>query len=142
MSETKKDNTRRLAKNTMFLYFRSIFCLIVSLYSSRLFLAALGVDEEVLRAEHMNTNYFMEAKAQANYDKAYKYTHSKWIASEFYKYEGVQPGWLQIALNVIHRSGTIEDYLRDVIGLKDSDFQQLRDMYLEPVGAAALAPAA
>ena len=45
MSETKKDNTRRLAKNTMFLYFRSIFCLIVSLYSSRLFLAALGVDD-------------------------------------------------------------------------------------------------
>ena len=107
-----------------------------------LLLAALGVPEEVLVAEHMNTNYFMEAKAQANYDKAYKYTHSKWIASEFYKYEGVQPGWLQIALNVIHRSGTIEDYLRDVIGLTDSDFQQLRDMYLEPVGAAALAPAA
>ena len=45
MSESKKDNTRRLAKNTMFLYFRSIFCLIVSLYSSRLFLAALGVDD-------------------------------------------------------------------------------------------------
>ena len=44
MSETKKDNTRRLAKNTMFLYFRSIFCLIVSLYSSRLFLAALGAE--------------------------------------------------------------------------------------------------
>ncbi len=98
-----------------------------------LLLAALGVDEEVLRAEHMNTNYFMGEKAQANADKAYKYTHSKWIASEFYKYEGVSEGWLDIMLNVIHRSGTIEDYLRNVIGLKDADFAQLRATYLEPV---------
>ena len=97
-----------------------------------LLLAALGVDEEVLRAEHMNTNYFMAEKAQANYDKAYKYTHSEWIASEFYKYEGVSEGWLDIMLNVIHRSGTIEDYLRNVIGLKDADFAQLRATYLEP----------
>ena len=98
-----------------------------------LLLAALGVDEDVLRAEHMNTNYFMAEKAQANYDKAYKYTHSKWIASEFYKYEGVSEGWLDIMLNVIHRSGSIEDYLRNVIGLTDNDFAQLRATYLQPV---------
>lgn len=38
------DNTRRIAKNTLFLYFRSLFSLFVSLYSSRLILQALGVD--------------------------------------------------------------------------------------------------
>jgi protein-tyrosine phosphatase len=97
-----------------------------------LLLAALGCDEDVIKAEYMNTNVFKAEARQAAYDKAYKLTHSKWIASEFYKYEGVSEGWLDIMLNVIHRSGTIEDYLRNVIGLKDADFAQLRATYLEP----------
>ncbi len=45
MEVNKTDNTKRLAKNTIYLYLRSIFCLIVSLYSSRLILQALGVDD-------------------------------------------------------------------------------------------------
>lgn len=45
MVVNKTDNTRRLAKNTLYLYFRSIFCLLLSLYSSRLILHALGVDD-------------------------------------------------------------------------------------------------
>ena len=45
MDVAKKENTRRLAKNTLYLYSRSIFCLLVSLYSSRLILQALGVDD-------------------------------------------------------------------------------------------------
>ena len=45
MDQTKNENTRRLARNTMMLYFRSIFCLVVSLWTSRLFLHALGVDD-------------------------------------------------------------------------------------------------
>lgn len=39
------DNTRRIAKNTIYLYARSLFSLFVSLYSSRLILQALGVDD-------------------------------------------------------------------------------------------------
>lgn len=45
MEVNRTDNTRRLAKNTFYLYSRSIFCLILSLYSSRLILNALGVDD-------------------------------------------------------------------------------------------------
>ena len=45
MVVNKTDKTRRLAKNTLYLYFRSIFCLLLSLYSSRLILHALGVDD-------------------------------------------------------------------------------------------------
>ena len=45
MEVKKLDNTRTLAKNTLYLYFRSIFCLILSLYSSRLILHGLGVDD-------------------------------------------------------------------------------------------------
>ena len=41
----KTENTRRLAKNTILLYLRSLFSLFVSLYSSRLILDALGFDD-------------------------------------------------------------------------------------------------
>ena len=43
--ENTKGNTRRIAKNTIFLYARSLFSLFVSLYSSRLILQALGVED-------------------------------------------------------------------------------------------------
>ena len=108
-----------------------------------LLMCALGVSEEVARAEYLNTNVFMEGKAQENYDKAYKYTHSKWIATEFYKYEGVSEMWLDVALKVIARSGGVDAYLRDVIKLTDEDFAALRSIYLEPAAATlGLAPAA
>lgn len=41
----KQENTRRLAKNTLLLSFRSLFNLFCSLYSSRLILQALGVED-------------------------------------------------------------------------------------------------
>ena len=108
-----------------------------------LLLCALGVSEEVARAEYLNTNVFMEGKAQENYDKAYKYTHSKWIASEFFKHEGVSESWLDVALKVVARYGGVDAYLRDVIKLTDEDFAALRDIYLEPAAATlAYAPAA
>ena len=108
-----------------------------------LLMCALGVSEEVARAEYLNTNVFMEGKAQENYDKAYKYTHSKWIASEFFKHEGVSESWLNVALTVMASYGGVQAYLRDVIKLTEDDINQLKDIYLEPVaGNAALDDAA
>lgn len=44
MSSTSETN-KRIAKNTIFLYFRTLFTMAVSLYTSRLILATLGVDD-------------------------------------------------------------------------------------------------
>ena len=44
MSQTS-DNNKRIAKNTLFLYFRMLFMMIVSLYTSRIILKALGVED-------------------------------------------------------------------------------------------------
>lgn len=44
MTSNSKNNNR-IAKNTLVLYFRSIFVLIISLYTSRLVLSTLGVDD-------------------------------------------------------------------------------------------------
>ena len=44
MSQTQ-DNNKRIAKNTLFLYFRMLFLMCISLYTSRIILATLGVED-------------------------------------------------------------------------------------------------
>lgn len=43
--ESQKENTKRIAKNTMMLYIRMLFGMLVSLYTSRVVLQALGVED-------------------------------------------------------------------------------------------------
>ena len=45
MSPQISDNNKRIAKNTLLLYFRMLFMMAVSLYTSRVILNALGVDD-------------------------------------------------------------------------------------------------
>lgn len=45
MSTQTSDNNKRIAKNTLFLYFRMLFMMAVSLYTSRIILKALGVED-------------------------------------------------------------------------------------------------
>lgn len=43
MSKDSSQNNKRIAKNTLFLYFRMLFLMCISLYTSRIILNALGV---------------------------------------------------------------------------------------------------
>ena len=45
MSNKSSDNNKRIAKNTLLLYFRMLFMMVVSLYTSRVILNALGVED-------------------------------------------------------------------------------------------------
>ena len=45
MPETVHTKTRRIAKNTVLLYLRSLISLFISLWTSRLVLKGLGVDD-------------------------------------------------------------------------------------------------
>ena len=42
---TQSENTKRIAKNTLMLYIRMLFGMLVSLYTSRIVLNALGVED-------------------------------------------------------------------------------------------------
>lgn len=44
MSIQSSDNYKRIAKNTLLLYFRMLFMMVVLLYKSRVILNALGVE--------------------------------------------------------------------------------------------------
>ena len=41
--DSSKENNKRIAKNTLLLYFRMLLTMVVSLYTSRVVLGALGV---------------------------------------------------------------------------------------------------
>lgn len=45
MSNQTSENNKRIAKNTLLLYFRMLLLMVVSLYTSRITLAALGVED-------------------------------------------------------------------------------------------------
>ena len=45
MSNQTSDNNKRVAKNTLFLYFRMILIMLVTLYTSRVILAQLGISD-------------------------------------------------------------------------------------------------
>lgn len=45
MSNQTSDNNKRMAKNTLLLYFRMLFNMVVSSYTSRVILSALGVED-------------------------------------------------------------------------------------------------
>ena len=45
MTNTHSENTKRIAKNTLMLYCRMLFSMLVSLYTSRVILNALGVED-------------------------------------------------------------------------------------------------
>lgn len=44
MSTQTSDNNKRIAKNTLLLYFRMLFMMVVSLYTSCVILNTLGVE--------------------------------------------------------------------------------------------------
>ena len=45
MSNQTSENNKRIAKNTLMLYFRMLFLMVVTLYTSRVILNALGVED-------------------------------------------------------------------------------------------------
>ena len=45
MSDNQSQNNKRIAKNTILLYFRMIFLMLISLYTSRVVLNTLGVED-------------------------------------------------------------------------------------------------
>ena len=45
MSLDSSQNNKRIAKNTLLLYFRMLLIMVVSLYTSRVVLGALGVED-------------------------------------------------------------------------------------------------
>ena len=110
--------------------------------AAALIMAALGCDEETIKAEYARTMLYYADASEAAYAKAYKYTHIKWIANEFAAYETVKPAWLQTALNIYARYDEggdpvkgMRNYIRDELEVSDEDIAALQARYLDSAAA-------
>lgn len=102
-----------------------------------LLMAALGCDYDTILQDFMVTNAYYQQKARDSYDKAYKLTHIKAIATEFYKYEIVKKEWLELSMDVMMRmtdtdtpDEALDAYLTGVIELTPVQMEQLKEYYL------------
>ena len=102
-----------------------------------LLMAALGCDYNTILQDFMLTNAYYQQKARDSYDKAYKLTHIKAIATEFYKYEIVKEEWLEISMDVMMRmtdtntpDEALDAYLTQVIDLTPKQIEDLKADYL------------
>lgn len=101
-----------------------------------LLMAALGCDEETIKAEFLQTRAYYIEQAEASWDKAYSITHIKRIADEFYKYETVTEDYFDISWNIIKRDyGDVDNYLEEAIELTDDEINILKEAYLEEPAA-------
>ena len=84
----KSANNKRIAKNTAFLYIRMFFVLIVSLYTSRVVLNTLGVDDYGtfnVVAGFVSMFGFLNATLSASMQRFYNYEGTKNCESGYKK---------------------------------------------------------
>ena len=70
MSNTSSNNNTRIAKNTLLLYFRMLFMMVVSLYTSRVILNTLGV--EGFSISENNESLLLNCRAKKMYEMVNK----------------------------------------------------------------------
>lgn len=102
--------------------------------AAALLLYALGVDEDTIMEDFLLTNEVyqediarLEAGLKAGgYDEA--------VIKEAQAMAGVKGEYLKAAFDAVKREyGSIEDYLRNQLGVSDDERNQLREKYLEPI---------
>ena len=100
--------------------------------ATMLLLSALGVDKETIIADFMLTNDYYVPERQENYDRAYKLTKSKTIAKDMSYLDGVSREWIENSYDTIETHyGSVNNFLKNTIGLSEKDIQKLQKAYLE-----------
>ena len=81
-NQTSSNNNTRIAKNTYLLYFRMLFMMVVSLYTSRVILNTLGVED--FSISENNESLLLNCRAKKMYEivnKQVKFLTSQYIGT-------------------------------------------------------------
>lgn len=99
--------------------------------AAMLLLSVLGVDKETIIADFMLTNDYFVAERQENYDRVYRLTKNKAIATDFSYLDGVSREWIETSFDTIETYyGSVENFLVKAVGLSKKDLQKIRNAYL------------
>lgn len=97
-----------------------------------LILSALGVDEETIMKDFLLTNDFNAEKINFLVDETKKRTEDPKIIEGVHAQLGVEERYMQNMYATIDKEyGSMDSYLKELIGLSDKDIQTLKDRYLE-----------
>lgn len=100
--------------------------------AAMLLLMALGVDKETAIADFMLTNDYFADERQKDYDRADKLTKNKTIAKDMSYLNGVSRDWIENSYDTIETHyGSVDNFLKNTIGLSKKDIQKLQKAYLE-----------
>ncbi|MEE1352886.1 MAG: tyrosine-protein phosphatase [Acutalibacteraceae bacterium] len=103
-----------------------------------LLLLALGVDRETAIQDYLLSNDYLADLIQEGYDKTLQKFRNPQVAADLASYRGVQRVWIEESFRAMERNfGTPDAFLRNAIGLTDSDFSKLRAAYTESCGSSA-----
>jgi protein-tyrosine phosphatase len=94
-------------------------------FAAALLLSALGVDRETVMADYLLTNRFLKPSPQLSQvpDRALPAIRQLW---------GVQPAYLNAARDeMMRRSGTVDRYLQEELGVGEAEKSRLRQLLLE-----------
>lgn len=97
-----------------------------------LLLNVLGVPEEVIRADYLLTNEFSVPRINHRIALARKAHMNRSFMASLRDLSSVSIDYYDQAMTLInYEFGGIQGYLRDIVGLSDSDCERLRNIYLE-----------
>ena len=101
--------------------------------ATMLLLTVLGVDKETIIEDFLLTNDYLAADRKATYKRVLDLTGSKRIAKDIASKDGVERRWIEESYKTIETYyGSIDNFLKKVIGLTAKDIKKLQKAYLTP----------
>lgn len=98
-----------------------------------LLLAVLGVDRRTIIEDYCLTNDYYSDEIDDLYERALSITGNKVIAADVSSAVGTRAGWIRETFKTIETHyGSVENYLKQEIGVSSKDIRTLQKYYLTP----------
>ena len=102
-------------------------------FAAAIFLLSLGVPKETVMQDYLASNQYLKDKNERSIWKMRVFSLFRADTDGVQQLMGVRPAYLQSAFDTMEkRYGSIDNYLREALGVDDDFRAQLRARYLEP----------
>jgi len=102
-------------------------------FAAAVFLLSLGVPKETVMQDYLLSNQYLKGKNESAIWKMRIFSLGRADTDGVQHLMGVEPSYLQSAFDAMEKNyGSIDNYLREALGVDDAFRAQLRARYLEP----------
>lgn len=105
-------------------------------FAAAIFLLSLGVPEQTVMQDYLASNQYLREKNERSIWKMRIFSLFRADTDGVQQLMGVDPAYLQSAFDAMKKNyGSIDNYLREGLGVDDEFRTRLRARYLEPAGS-------